>query len=582
MFRPVRDARVSPGPVMLLQNGELNVLLLLISHQLLATRGPTVPSQLEFGGMTLKITVSGQRALQKHVDALHASPRHHQIIVDRARLYFPIIERIFAEERVPDAIKYLAIQESGLISDAVSSANAVGYWQFKDFTAREMGLRVDRKIDERKSIVAATKGASKYLNQNNFYFKNWIYAVMAYQTGRGGAKKHLDQSNFGTRKMTISDKTYWYVLKFLAHYIAFRGEIDGPHSDGWQLAEFMQGENRDLNSISREFDTNPDKVKEYNKWLGGGKIPTDKTYTVIIPVQGKIPKGLMAYSRPSKGRIKEATSKKYPDELIPGLSKSENSTIIQLNGLPAILAKSTDDVSSISARVGLSKKQFRKYNEMKEADELISGEFYYSKKKKSKSSIKIHVTQNNETLWDISQQYGIRVDKLAKMNRMSIIDDAEPGRVMWLSKKITKDQEVQYHELPKPILKNVPDEKSAQTTPTYAPASNQKSKVKYHTVAKGESLTIIANKYSISVNDIQRWNEIENPDDINIGQNLQVKAPISERVGKGGSVSYTIVKGDTLYGLSRKFDMSVDDIMELNSMSSPALSIGQVIKVYKK
>jgi membrane-bound lytic murein transglycosylase D len=79
---------------------------------------------------------------------------------DKARLYFPIIERIFAEERVPDAIKYLAIQESSLIPDAVSSANAVGYWQFKDFTAREVGLRVDRQVDERKNIVSASQFGS--------------------------------------------------------------------------------------------------------------------------------------------------------------------------------------------------------------------------------------------------------------------------------------------------------------------------------------------------------------------------------------------------------------------------------------
>jgi len=537
---------------------------------------------MEFGGMTLKLTSGAQRTIQKHVDALHASPRHHQIIVDRARLYFPIIERVFAEQRVPDAIKYLAIQESGLISDAVSSANAVGYWQFKDFTAREMGLRVDRRVDERKNIVSASYGAAKYLKQNNFYYKNWIYAVMAYNTGRGGAKKHLDQSNFGVRKMTISDKTHWYILKFLAHYIAFRGEVDGPNSEGWQLAEFSQGENRDVGSIAREFDADPTKVKEYNKWLSGGKIPTDKTYTVIIPVQGKIPKGLTAHARPSKGRIQEATSKKYPDELIPGLGKSQNSTIIQLNGLPAILAKPTDDVASLSVRVGLSEGQFRKYNELKEGDELIAGEFYYSKKKKSKSKIKVHVTQYNETLWDISQQYGIRMDKLAKMNKMSIIDDAEPGRVMWLARKMPKDQKVQYHDLPKPVVKETPDERTNQTTPTYAPASDQKSKVKYHTVAQGESLTAIANKYDVSVTDIQRWNEIDNPDNIRVGQNLQVKAPIKERSSAKEVVDYTIVKGDTLYGLSRRLGMSVDDIMELNTMSSPALSIGQVIKVYKK
>ena len=70
--------------------------------------------------------------------------------IDRMLLYFPIIERIFKEEGVPEDFETLAIQESGLISDAVSSADAVGFWQFKDFTAQEVGLRVDKRIDERK------------------------------------------------------------------------------------------------------------------------------------------------------------------------------------------------------------------------------------------------------------------------------------------------------------------------------------------------------------------------------------------------------------------------------------------------
>ena len=87
-------------------------------------------------------------------------------------LYFPIIENIFKEEGVPDDFKYLSLQESGLISDAVSTSNAVGFWQFKDFTAREVGLRVDKQIDERKNIVSSTRGAAVYLKRNNFLMNN--------------------------------------------------------------------------------------------------------------------------------------------------------------------------------------------------------------------------------------------------------------------------------------------------------------------------------------------------------------------------------------------------------------------------
>jgi len=556
--------------------------LLVITCTTVLCNGPKVPSQLNFGGMKLNITSSGQRVIQKHVDALHRSTRHHEIAANRAKLYFPIIERIFAEERVPDAIKYLAIQESALTSDAVSSANAVGYWQFKDFTAREMGLRVDRKIDERKNIVSSTYAAAKYLKQNNFYFKNWIYAVMAYNTGRGGAKKYLKESNIGTNRMTIDKNTHWYVLKFLAHYIAFRETTNGPHPEGLKLAEYTQGQNQRLEKIASQFNIAEESVLQYNKWVNG-RIPDDKTYTVILPVKGKIPKGLVAYSRPDRGRIKEPVTKSYPDELVEGISKRKESTVISLNKTPAILATENDDVHTLSARAGLSEKRFRKFNDMSESDALKPGEFYFTKKKRGRSNIDFHVVLQGQTLWEVSQQYGIRLKKLARKNRIEENHDVKPGRVLWLRKRRPKNEEPQFVKLKEARTGQKPtkqDRDETLNTPKYAPASNQKEKVKIHTVAKGETLWAIAQLYDVKVDDLKRWNNLENPNDINEGQNLQVKAPIEERSSDKKIVIYTVQKGDNLYRISRRFGMSVDDVMELNEMKSTVISIGQQLKVY--
>ncbi|MEL7145217.1 MAG: transglycosylase SLT domain-containing protein, partial [Bacteroidota bacterium] len=107
---------------------------------------PQVPSQMEFAGMKLKITDAARAEMQRQVNSLRASDKYFKIKLDRVNLYFPIIERVFKEENLPDDFKYLVIQESALISDAVSSANAVGFWQFKDFTGREVGLRIDKQV----------------------------------------------------------------------------------------------------------------------------------------------------------------------------------------------------------------------------------------------------------------------------------------------------------------------------------------------------------------------------------------------------------------------------------------------------
>ncbi|MBS1976544.1 MAG: lytic transglycosylase domain-containing protein, partial [Bacteroidetes bacterium] len=134
---------------------------------------PQVPHKMQFAGMTLTIHDEVRREIQHDVDALTLHPKYFNIKAERARTYFPIIEKIFTEERLPEDFKYLALQESALVPDAVSSSNAVGFWQFKDFTAKEMGLRVDEVVDERMNIASASLAAARYIKQCNHYFNNW-------------------------------------------------------------------------------------------------------------------------------------------------------------------------------------------------------------------------------------------------------------------------------------------------------------------------------------------------------------------------------------------------------------------------
>ena len=269
---------------------KINFFIICLLHvfTLLANGIPVVTKEVEFGNMKLVLSRNVMAEIQKQVNSLTSSPKYYQMKVDRMLLYFPVIERVFKEEGVPEDFKYLAIQESGLISDAVSSADAVGFWQFKDFTAREVGLRVDKQIDERKNIVASSRGAATYLKRHNFLVDNWIYAMSAYQAGMGGARKYMNKSNYGARKLEINSSTHWYVKKFIAHKIAFQDRINDKHSQNLSLIEFKKGTNKNLSWIAKEFELDVDLIKTYNKWTRTGEIPEDKTYVVLIPTQQKV------------------------------------------------------------------------------------------------------------------------------------------------------------------------------------------------------------------------------------------------------------------------------------------------------
>ena len=223
---------------------------------------------MEFAGMTLTIRDDARREIQKDVNAMTQSPKHHNIKVERAKTYFPIIEKVFEEERVPDDFKYLALQESALIADAVSVSNAVGFWQFKDFTAVEMGLRVDKEIDERLNIVSSSRAAARYIKKNNFYFNNWIFALQAYQMGAGGAMKSLPKNLSGAKNMEITSATYWYVKKYLAHKIAFEGVVEGAGQV--KAIPYENHSSKLLTDIAKEVSVSEEELKSYNKWTKSG------------------------------------------------------------------------------------------------------------------------------------------------------------------------------------------------------------------------------------------------------------------------------------------------------------------------
>ena len=175
---------------------------LLVSPIIVLGQSPVVPSHFFFADLKIKLTDRAREEIQEDVNALTRSQKYFRAKVNRANLYLPIIERILKEEKVPDDFKYLCIQESALIPDAVSSSNAVGFWQFKKPTGQEVGLRIDSWIDERMNIVSSTRAASTYLKTNNSHFDNWIYALLSYNTGLSGAQKLVQPKHFGAKKMT--------------------------------------------------------------------------------------------------------------------------------------------------------------------------------------------------------------------------------------------------------------------------------------------------------------------------------------------------------------------------------------------
>ena len=97
-----------------------------------------------------------------------------------------------------------------------------------------------------------------------------------------------------------------------------------------------------------------------------------------------------------------------------------------------------------------------------------------------------------------------------------------------------------------------------------------------YTVKRGDTLYGISNQYGVSVNDIINTNNLKSTV-LSIGQILKI--PILSGTNPSSVFTYTVKKGDSLYNIARRYDTTVDQIIKLNNLSSINLSIGQKLLV---
>ena len=115
----------------------------------------------------------------------------------------------------------------------------------------------------------------------------------------------------------------------------------------------------------------------------------------------------------------------------------------------------------------------------------------------------------------------------------------------------------------------------------YRSITNYLTNANIYTVQSGDSLYSIARKFNINVNDLKELNNLTT-NNLSLGQKLLIpttntQTPITPEVPQ--SNTYTVKSGDSLYAIARNFNTTVDDIKKLNNLTSNNLSLGQKLLI---
>ncbi|MGD1094183.1 MAG: transglycosylase SLT domain-containing protein, partial [Bryobacteraceae bacterium] len=149
----------------------------------------------------------------------------------RSGRYKDLIERVLAEEGLPQELIFLAQAESGFSPRARSNKQCVGLWQFAQFRGKEYGLQQTTATDDRMDPEKATRAAARHLHDLYSHFGDWYLAMAAYDCGPGCVDHAVMRTGFADywklRSLNVLPKeTSNYVPVILAMTIIAKNAKD--------------------------------------------------------------------------------------------------------------------------------------------------------------------------------------------------------------------------------------------------------------------------------------------------------------------------------------------------------------------
>lgn len=205
----------------------------------------------------------------------------------------------------------------------------------------------------------------------------------------------------------------------------------------------------------------------------------------------------------------------------------------------------------------------------------------------------VYIVKKGDSLWSIARAYNTTVDELKKLNNLST-NLLSVGQILKIPVKSEVENYNIYTVVKGDTLYKIANQFGV-TVNDIITANNLKSNtlqigqklsipilkqenIEYY-VQSGDSLWSIARKFNTTVDEIKKLNNLTT-NLLNINQRLLIPKEIDNNISEQQKYyEYTVISGDTLYSIARKYNTTVNELLSYNNLSSTALSLGQKIKI---
>jgi membrane-bound lytic murein transglycosylase D len=265
----------------------------LVSRRVVEIYGSRLNTAAELGSpIPVEINANVQREL-----ARFQGPERRFFLESyrRSGMYRPMIVRMLREAGLPEELSWLPLVESGFKTRALSSARALGMWQFISSTGSRYGLDRSHWVDQRMDPARSTEAAIRYLTDLHRRFGDWTLALAAYNCGENRVMRLIRRQENGYLDRfwdvfgDLPSETARYVPRFMATLLIVRD----PEKYGIELPEllppvphrtFEVTQHVRLADLDRALGLEAKTLAELNPELRRGTTPSE-AYTLKVPAQ---------------------------------------------------------------------------------------------------------------------------------------------------------------------------------------------------------------------------------------------------------------------------------------------------------
>ena len=237
-----------------------------------------------------------------------------------------------------------------------------------------------------------------------------------------------------------------------------------------------------------------------------------------------------------------------------------------------------DTLWIISKRYSVPLESILVFNNIKDKDTLSIGQIIkIPQDNPSAADYNIHTVKKGETLWSIAQEFNLSVNLILATNNFANPELISIGQQIEIPS--TKNTTPETNIITQPVI----DEKNNNMNNNISQPENTESIV--YTVKAGDSLWKISREYGVSVEVIIDVNNLRDKDSLSLGQKLEIPGvgggiPDPNQKQEPIIIVYTVVKGDTLWEISQRYDVNMSTIISTNNLKEiTRLSIGQKLEL---